>query len=145
MLGTAMSKNSELVLAGYEAWNRDNVDAWLETLHPDVELHTSGVWPDFDPVYRGKEGLAEFWRRMHEPWEMFRIDVEQIDEQGDCFAVTLRFRAKGVDSGLEVDMRFANAIRVRDGLQVEVVSRRTVEEAREMLRLRQPIARSQRP
>jgi ketosteroid isomerase-like protein len=59
------------------------------------------------------------------------IDIDQIDERGDCFTVALRFRAKGIDSGLEVDMRFANAIRVRDGLQIEVVSRRTVGEARE--------------
>jgi ketosteroid isomerase-like protein len=71
---------------------------------------------------------------MHEPWEEFRIDIEQIDERGDCFTVALRFRAKGIDSGLEVDMRFGNAIRVRDGLQIEVVSRRTVEEAREAFR-----------
>jgi ketosteroid isomerase-like protein len=77
-----MSKNSELIRAGYEAWNRNDLDAWLEVLHPDVEFHTSGVWPDFDPVYRGREGLADFWRRMHEPWEKFRIEVDQIDEQG---------------------------------------------------------------
>jgi ketosteroid isomerase-like protein len=128
------SKNSELIRAGYEAWNRDDRDAWLDALHADVEFQTSGVWPDFDTVYRGRQGLAEFWRRMHEPWEKFRIDIEQIDEEGDCYTVALRFRAKGIDSGLEVDMRFANAIRVRDGLQIEVISRHTVEEAREALR-----------
>lgn len=38
-----MSKNSELIRAGYEAWNRNDLDAWLEVLHPDVEFHTSGV------------------------------------------------------------------------------------------------------
>jgi ketosteroid isomerase-like protein len=129
-----MSKNSELVLATYEAWNSDNVDAWLEGFHPDGELQTSGVWPDFDPVYRGREGLAEFWRRLHEPWEMFHIDIERIDEEGDCFAVAVRFRAKGVDSGVDVDMRFGHALRMRDGLVVELVARRTAEEAREMLR-----------
>jgi hypothetical protein len=58
--------------------------------------------------------------------------------------LTLRFRAEGVDSGVDVDMRFANAIRVRDGLQIEVVSRRTVEEAREALGQTQPGARSRR-
>jgi ketosteroid isomerase-like protein len=140
-----MAKNSELVLAGYEAWNHDDLDAWLIVLHPDVEFHTSGVFPDFDPVYRGKRRLAEFWRQMHEPWEVFRIDIEQIDEEGDCFALALRFRAKGVDSGVEVDMRFGNAIRLHDGLMVEIVSRRTAEEAREMLRSGQPAARSLQP
>jgi hypothetical protein len=34
---------------------------------------------------------------------------------------------------VNVDLRFAHAIRIRDGLQVELISRRTVEEAREAL------------
>src|SRR2546423_580804 len=109
--GTAMSKNSELILAGYEAWNRDDLDAYLETLHPEVKLHTSGVWPDFDPVYSGHEGITEFWRRMHEPWEGFRMDIEHINEEGDRFTTAVRFRARGVDSGVEVDMPFAHGLR----------------------------------
>lgn len=129
-----MSTNSEVVLAGYEAWNRDDLDSWLQVLHPEVEFHTSGAWPDFDRVYRGKEGLTRFWRLMQEPWQEFRIDVEEVEEEGDCFTLTLRFRARGVDSGLEVDMRFANAIRVRDGLQAEIASSSTVETARQALR-----------
>jgi ketosteroid isomerase-like protein len=138
-----MSKNSELILAGYEAWNRDDLDAYLETLHPEAKLHTSGIWPDFDPVYSGHDGIAEFWRRMHEAWEMFDIDVEQIDQEGDCFTTAIRFRAKGADSGVEVEMRFAHGLRIRDGLLAEVFSRRTVEEAREALGLGQPAGRNQ--
>lgn len=144
MLATAMSRNSELILAGYEAWNRDDLDAYLETLHPDVKLHTSGAWPDFDPVYGGHEGITEFWRQMHEAWEVFDIDVEQIDEEGDCFTTAVRFRGEGVDSGIEVEMRFAHGLRVRDGLLAEIFSRRTVEEAREALGLGRPTVRSQR-
>ena len=86
-----MSKNSKLVRKGYEAWNHDDRGTWLETLHPDVELHTSGIWPDFDPIYHGHEGLAEFWRRMHEAWKEFRMDIEQMDDEGDCFVLALRF------------------------------------------------------
>lgn len=140
----AMSRNSELMLAGYEAWNRDDIDAYLETLHPDVTLHASGVWPDFDPVYSGREGIAEFWRQMHEAWEVFDIHVEQIDEEGDCFTTAVRFSGKGVDSGVEVEMRFAHGLRIRDGLIAEIFSRRTVEEARDALQLGRPIARGQR-
>jgi ketosteroid isomerase-like protein len=145
MLNTAMSRNSELILAGYEAWNRDDVDAYLQTLHPEAKLNTSGVWPDFDPVYSGHEGIAEFWRRMREAWEAFDIAVEQIDEERDCFTTAIRFRGKGADSGIEVEMRFAHGLRMRDGLLAEIFSRRTVEEAREALELGQPAARNQQP
>jgi hypothetical protein len=54
----------------------------------------------------------------------------------------IRFRAKGVDSGIEVDMRFGMGIRVRDGLATDMVNRRTLEEAREALRPRRPATAS---
>lgn len=128
-----MGTNSELLLAGYEAWNRDDCDAWLRLLDPEIEIRTSGVFPDLSAVYRGHGRAAKFWRQMHEPWETFRIDVEEMDEEGDWVAAAIRFRACGVDSGIEVDMRFGHAIRVRDGVAIEFVTRRTAEEAREAL------------
>ena len=129
-----MAKNLEVIRTSYVAWSSGDLDAWLEGFHPNAELQTSGVWPDFDPVYRGTEGLAEFWHRMHEAWEVFRVDIEQISEEGDGFAAAVRFRAKGVDSGIEVDMRFAHAYQMRDGLIAVLFSRSTLEQAREMLR-----------
>ena len=139
-----MSKNSELLRAGYEAWNRDDCDAWLDLTHPDLEIHTSGVFPDLAPVYRGRERAAKFWRQLHEPWDVFRIDVEQMEEEGDVVTAAIRFRAKGSDSGVEVDMRFGHAIRVRDGLATEIVTGRTVEDAKALLRKR-PAAASRQP
>ena len=70
---------------------------------------------------------------MHEPWATFRIDVEEMNEEGDWVAAAIRFRARGVDSGIEVDMRFGHAIRVQDGVAVEFVTRRTAEEARHII------------
>jgi ketosteroid isomerase-like protein len=136
-----MPTNSELLLAGYEAWNRDDCDAWLELLHPDVEIHTSGVFPDLAPVYRGHNRAAKFWRQLREPWRTFRIDVERIEEEGDCVTAAVRFRARGVDSGVEVDMRFGMAVTMRDGLAAEFVHRRTVEEAGEARRQKQQVTR----
>jgi len=42
-------------------------------VRPDAKLLTSGIFPDFDPVYRGRKGLNEFWREMHQPWARPRI------------------------------------------------------------------------
>ncbi|MBA2631364.1 MAG: nuclear transport factor 2 family protein [Thermoleophilaceae bacterium] len=128
-----MGANAELLLAGYAAWNRDDCAGWLELLHPDVELSTSGLFPDLAPVYLGHDHAAKFWRQLHEPWEAFRIEVEKIEEDGDQVMATIRFRATGVDSGVEVDMRFGQAMTVRDGVATEFVTRRTAKEAREAL------------
>jgi ketosteroid isomerase-like protein len=139
---SGVGTNSELLLAGYDAWNWDDCEAWLALLEPDAEISTSGVFPDLSADYRGHREAARFWRQMHEPWETFRIDVEQMEDEDDCALAAIRFRAKGVDSGIEVDMRFGMGIRVRDGLATNMVNRRTLEEAREALRPRRPTTAS---
>ena len=136
-----MPTNIELLRTAYDAWNRDDCDGWLELCHPDLEINTSGVFPDLAPVYRGHAHAAKFWHQLREPWETFRIDLERYVEEGDCVLAEIRFRAKGV-SGVAVDMRFCNAVRVRDGLATELVNRRTVEEARKALRPRPQAAPS---
>jgi ketosteroid isomerase-like protein len=138
--------NADLLLGAFEAWNRDDLDGWLATLDPGVEIHTSGVFPDLAAEYRGHGEAARFWRQMHEPWEEFRIDVEDVEERGDGVAAAIRFQATGEDSGVHVDMRFGIAVRVRDGLATELVNRRSLEEAREALPAEQPAAEpSRRP
>jgi ketosteroid isomerase-like protein len=137
-----MAENAELLRSGYEAWNRDDCDAWLELLDPEIEIRTSGVFPDLSSVYQGRAGALRFWERFREAWAVFRIEVEEMEERGDTVAAAIRFRATGVDSRVEVDMRFGHAIRVRDNLAIEFVTRRTFEEAREALRSGQPAAPS---
>jgi ketosteroid isomerase-like protein len=138
-----METNADLLRTGYDAWNRDDCQGWLDLLHEDVEISTAGVFPDLAAEYRGHERARKFWHQLHEPWESFRIDVERIEEDGDLVLGTVRFRGKGSDSGVEVDMRFGNVIHVRDGKATAMVNRRTVEEAREALLKRHPVREPQ--
>jgi ketosteroid isomerase-like protein len=126
--------NSELLRAGYHAWNTDDVEAWIDRLHPEIRIETSGLFPDLAPEYVGCERARKFWRQMHEPWEEFRIEVEHVQDQGDWAVASIRFRARGADSGVEVDMRFGMAMRVQDGLAIEIVNRRNFDEARKAVR-----------
>jgi ketosteroid isomerase-like protein len=139
-----VSSNSDLLRIGYEAWNHDDLDAYLDLLHPDVRIVTSGLFPDLAPEYVGRERAEKFWRQMHEPWEFFRVDVEHIEDQDDWAIASLRFRARGVDSGVEVDMRFGMAMRVQEGLAIEFLNRRTFDEARTAVRSAQPEERRAR-
>jgi ketosteroid isomerase-like protein len=135
-----MATNSELLLSGYDAWNHDDCQAWLDLLDPDVKISTSGVFPDLSAEYCGHGEATRFWKQMHVPWETFRIDVEQIEDDEEHAFAAIRFRGTGVDSGIDVDMRFGMGIRVRDGLATHMVNRRTMDEAREALRSNQPVA-----
>jgi ketosteroid isomerase-like protein len=132
-----VASNSELLLEGYDAWNRDDLDGYLDLLHPDVHISTSGLFPDLPPVYEGRERAEQFWRHMHEPWETFRIDVEHIEDDGDWAVAALRLRGHGRD-GLEVDMRFGMAMRVQDGLAIEFLNTPSFDEARKAIRVDRP-------
>jgi ketosteroid isomerase-like protein len=132
--------NSERLLAGYDAWNRDDCHAWLRLLAPDVVISTSGVFPDLSAEYCGHGEATRFWHQLHAPWEEFRIDVERVEDDHDCAFAAIRFRGIGGDSKIPVDMRFGMGIRVRDGLATHMVNRRTVDEARTALRQHEPAA-----
>jgi ketosteroid isomerase-like protein len=129
-----VASNSELLLAGYDAWNNADVDAWIDRLHPEIRIETSGIFPDLAGEYVGCERARKFWRQMHEPWEEFRIDVEHVEDEENWATASIRFRGRGADSGVEVDMRFGMAMRVQDGLAIELVNRRTFDEARTAMR-----------
>jgi ketosteroid isomerase-like protein len=133
-----VSSNSELLLTGYDAWNRDDLEAYLELLHPDVRIVTSGMFPDLAPEYVGRKRAEKFWRQLHEPWEFFRVNVEHIEDDGDWAIASIRFRARGVDSGVDVDMRFGMAMRVEDDLAIEFINCRTFDDARTAVRSARP-------
>jgi ketosteroid isomerase-like protein len=134
-----VESNSDKLLAGYDAWNREDCDAWLELLADGVVISTSGVFPDLSAEYCGHGEATRFWRQMHSPWETFRIHVERVEDEDEYAFAAIRFTGKGVDSGIEVDMRFGMGMRVGDdGLATHLVNRRTLEEAREVLRAQHP-------
>ncbi|HEX5980882.1 MAG TPA: nuclear transport factor 2 family protein [Thermoleophilaceae bacterium] len=136
--------NSGKLLGAYDAWNRKDCDAWLAYLAPEVVISTSGVFPDLSAEYCGHGEATRFWRQMHAPWETFRIDVEHVEDDDEYAFAAIRFSGKGVDSGIEVDMRFGMGTRIgHDGLATHLVNRRTLEEAREVLKAQEPDAASQ--
>jgi ketosteroid isomerase-like protein len=123
-------ENVEKVQEGYSAWNRSDMDGMLALLHPDIEYVTSGVFPDLDKVYRGRDGWKRFVREFLVPWESVKIAVEGVRESGDKVVALLRFEARGRD-GMEVSRPFANVWWFRDGLAVRLQAYSTPAEALE--------------
>ena len=106
-----------------------NLTGWLETFDPAIEFRSSAAFPGLQPVYRGHDGLAEFWHAIHEPWKALRFDLQRFAEGDDWTVGEFRFRATGASSGAQVDMLFCNASRIRNGRFVEIVARRDFDEA----------------
>ena len=109
-----------MVRKAYAAWSGNDLDALLRVSDPEVVLLTSGSFPDLAPVYRGHQGLREFWEAMRAPWDWFQLDVKHIVEGEDCAAFLVAFRARGKDSGVITDMEQGHAMRFRHGRAVTV-------------------------
>lgn len=121
----------EAIRRGYAAWNDDDFEAFRPLLNPDVEWHSSGTFPGFEPVYRGPEGVLRFWHTLKDPFERFGIELESVVEHGEAFIVTVVFTARGKGSGAEARLPFVHMFVLDDqGLIVRFGSYRTVEEAR---------------
>ena len=124
-----------MVRKSYAAWTEGDLDAMLRLADPEVELLTSGSFPDLAPVYRGHRGLREFWEAIRAPWDMFHLDVERVVEGEDCAAMLVTFRARGKDSGVVTNMEQGHAMRFRDGRAVIVSVHTSFEHALEAVAL----------
>jgi ketosteroid isomerase-like protein len=127
-----MSKeNVEVVRLANEAWNRDDFDAVLLLIHPNVEVCQPGdLFLGTESVYRGHTGVREWWNASKEPWEYFKSHIECTLEEGDKVVTVVRFEAVGKGSGAKVELPYiANVCELRDGLIVKFTTYYSLEEA----------------
>ena len=65
-------ENVEIVQRAVEAWNADDLDAFLAELDADVEWHPA-IEPGLEgkaTIYRGPDGARKIWRQDRgEAWE----------------------------------------------------------------------------
>ena len=105
----------ELVRSVYRAVNDNDLDAFLAAMHPEAELATSGVYPDFRPTYRGRDGALEYWKAARETWEAFTIEIGRCEPVGDHVLVEVNQRVMGRD-GISVEHGWAHLFSIEDGL-----------------------------
>ena len=126
-------ENVEIVQRAYDAWNREDLDAFLSVVHPDAKLRGDGAEDLFIGVrtaYYGHAGVREWWDAVHEPWDYFKSHVQRTFVGGDKVVTVVRFEAKGKQSGAEVELPFlTNVMELKDGLVVEFNNYYSLEEA----------------
>jgi ketosteroid isomerase-like protein len=114
-------ENVEIARRAYDAWNRDDLDAFLAELDPEVVWHTAieGTAEGDDMVYRGHAGARQIWKDYRgevfsriESWETELLDL------GDSVLRFGRLRVTGRTSGVEMESEFAQHVVMRDGLIV---------------------------
>jgi ketosteroid isomerase-like protein len=128
-----MPGNLELYREGIDAWNRRDLVAVLEQTAPDFEFHTAGLFPGLKPVYKGREGLVEFWNAfIEEPWALLHVEIDDLRELDDGRVLALlTFTGKGKESDVEVTVQYGHLCTFREGHVARIDGFADWEEARE--------------
>ena len=124
--------NLERYRKGIDAWNRRDLVAVLEQTAPEFEFHTAQLFPGIEPVYRGREGMVEFWNAfIEEPWALLHVEIDDLTELDDGRVLALlTFTGKGRESGEEVTVQYAHLCTFKDDQVVRIDSFSDWDEAR---------------
>ena len=111
-------ENVDLIMRLADASTRQDVEAFLATVSPDVEWEDAMFWSEPMRVYRGREEVRQYFERaVIEPWESFRLEVEEVIPAGeDCIAAGGFVAGRGRGSGAEVKLHGWMVVWITDGL-----------------------------
>lgn len=113
-------KNLAAVQGVYEAYARKDVDAFLATLDPEVELFQSEEVP-WGGTYHGREGALEFLQRLTGHVET-TVDAKQFIMAGDRVVEVGYSRGHTKQGGTEFEIPEVHVWTMRDGKVVRFES-----------------------
>ena len=130
--------NVELLRGAFESFLAGERDFGVELMHPEVEWDSSGLsLLDIGGIYRGHEGVRQFWRDWLYAWETVQFDYELIGA-GDRVVALIDQRMRGRSTGIEVALgKYAHVYTFRDGLVVHWKGYESQSEALEAVELRE--------
>ena len=67
-------ENVELIRATIGAFNRNDLDAAVEAMHPEIEWQTLDVMPDRG-TYRGQAGVRSFWQMWVDTFQGLQLSL----------------------------------------------------------------------
>ena len=71
-------ENVEVVMSGYDAVQRGDYESPLQVIDEDILWDMSGFGlPDLAKVYRGHDGLREFWVAWLAAWETIEFKTPE--------------------------------------------------------------------
>ena len=110
-------ENVEVLRRAMKAWNRGDLDAWLEAAHPEVEWSSAIArrMEGIEIVSRGHAELRRFWNEWHSVWEL-TVEIPEIRDLGNTVLAVGRMRARGKASGVDLDEPVAYVFEFDGGL-----------------------------
>jgi ketosteroid isomerase-like protein len=108
-------ENVEIVRRAIEAWNRADIDGWLDQATLDFVWIPAGPLPVEHRIYRGRDEVREAMASGLDTWAEFRFEESEIRSLGESVVWLGRVHARGRASEVELDQEFAIHAVVREG------------------------------
>ena len=109
-------ENVEVVRRGFDAWNRDDFEAFLAELHPDIEWHTALEGVAEGTVARGHVGMRQVWENQRAVFGRMETRIDELRDLGDSVLVLCHLKYIGRSSGAEIESELGMIVVIRDGL-----------------------------
>ena len=98
-----------------DAWNRGDLETWLQGAHPDIEFHPSAAL--VEGAYHGHDGFRKFWSDIDAAFDELVTNYDEIRVHDDAVVGLGRIRGRS-KQGFPVDLEYGLVVRYRDGLAV---------------------------
>jgi ketosteroid isomerase-like protein len=106
--------NAEYVRGFVEAWNRRDLQGYLDDMEPEFEWVPAREHPG-SKNNRGPEETAAYLSDWLSTMPDLQIEAEELVEQGDRVLLVLRMSGTGSGSGALTEVRMATITTFRDG------------------------------
>jgi ketosteroid isomerase-like protein len=130
-------ENIEILRRGLEAFNSEDLGRILAFIHPEFEGEVPPEFSAEPDTYSGREGIRRYFDSFRDAMDEIRFHPERFWDAGDRVVVTARLSARGKQTEIAVEQRFAQVWSIRDGMAIGVETYATVEEALETVGLRE--------
>jgi ketosteroid isomerase-like protein len=111
-------ENVETIRRAYQAWEADDLEAFIAELHPEVEWHPSieRALAGRATTYYGHEGARRGWVEYRgEAFGRLAAQIEEIRDLGESVLVLAHFAVTGRATRIELDTELGQIIAFRDG------------------------------
>ena len=105
-----------------DAFNRRDIDAFLENLDPEVVMHLSlpAMFGGQATVFRGHDEYRAFFADLTEAFSEFQVEISEIQDLGERLVTVGRLHGRGRASGAKVDSPIAYVVDFKNGKAIRV-------------------------
>jgi ketosteroid isomerase-like protein len=114
--------NVEAFKRAFDAINRDDAEALVSELDPEVEWHGAILMAmgGDRTVYRGHDGVREWLRDLHETLSEFHVDYPEIRDLGDRTVALGVIHGRGRASEAEIESPHGAVAEFKDGKGIRI-------------------------